>query len=87
MRQQFTERKFILGKISLIKTLTYRELIICSSKQLLDQEFELILKTITLNGYPFNLVQRKIKNTIDQYQKTTNQDKRLFTLLISVQIT
>jgi hypothetical protein len=62
-------------KISLIKTLTYRALNICSSKQLLDQQCELIKTTMVKNGYPMNLVKRKIKNTIDQYQKTNQSNK------------
>jgi predicted GIY-YIG superfamily endonuclease len=58
-------------KISLIRTLTFRALNICSSKQLLEEQCNLIEKTMIQNGYPVNLVKRKIKNTIDQHQKTT----------------
>ncbi|CAF3882614.1 unnamed protein product [Adineta steineri] len=68
-------------KIGLIRTLTHRALNICSSKQLLDQQCELILKTLTINGYPINLVKRKINYTIDQHHRTnekTNINKKVF---------
>ena len=54
-------------KIGLIKTLTYRTLKICSSKISLNQQCELIKETMTKNGYPINLVKRKIDNSIVQY--------------------
>jgi predicted GIY-YIG superfamily endonuclease len=62
-------------KIGLIKTLTFRALSICSSKQLLEEQCELIETTMIHNGYPVNLVRRKIKNTIEQYQKNASTTK------------
>ncbi|CAF1345381.1 unnamed protein product, partial [Didymodactylos carnosus] len=43
---------------------------ICSSKQLLEEQCTFIEKTMIQNGYPVNLVKRKVKNTIDRYQKS-----------------
>ena len=63
-------------KIGLIKTLTYRALNICSSKTLLNQQCESIKETMIKNGYPTNLVKRKIQNTIDQYQKINDATKK-----------
>ena len=63
-------------KIGLIKTLTYRALKICSSRALLKQQCELIEETIVKNGYPTNLVRRKIQNTINQYQKINESTKK-----------
>jgi hypothetical protein len=57
------------------KTLTFRALSICSSKQLLEKQCELIETTMIHNRYPVNLVRRKIKNTIEQYQKNTTTTK------------
>lgn len=57
-------------KTGLIKTLTFRAISICSSKQLLDEQCDLIEKTMIQNGYPRGLVKRKIKNTIEQHQKS-----------------
>jgi hypothetical protein len=51
-------------KISLIKTLTYRALNICSSKQLLNEQLELIKTTMIKSGYPINLVKRKMKTSL-----------------------
>ncbi|CAF1208252.1 unnamed protein product [Rotaria sordida] len=73
-------------KIGLIKTLTFRALSICSSKRLLEEQCELIERTMICNGYPVNLVKRKIKNTIEQYHnnrstiknKIKTKEKKLF---------
>ena len=59
----------------MIKTLTYRTLNICSSKILLNQRCKLIKEILIKNGYPINLIKRKIKNTIDQYQKKNSTDQ------------
>jgi hypothetical protein len=64
-------------KIGLIKTLTFRALNICSSKQLLDEQCKVIEETLCYNGYPVNLVKRKMKNTIEQFHNntSTNNDR------------
>ena len=70
-------------KIGLISTLTIRALRICSSKRLFEEQCSLIEDTMIKNGYPVNLVRRKIKNTTDQYQKRNERPqavpkKRIF---------
>ena len=54
-------------KTGLIRTLTFRALSICSSKALLNDECKIIESMLPKNGYPLNLVKRKMKNTIDQF--------------------
>jgi hypothetical protein len=67
-------------KIGLIRTLTFRALSICSSITLLNEECKTIESMLTTNGYPLNLVKRKIKNTIDRFNstKTPNPPKKIF---------
>jgi hypothetical protein len=67
-------------KVGLIRTLTFRALSICSSKILLNEECKIIESLLTRNGYPLNLVKRKMKNTIDQFNKTKlpNLPKKIF---------
>ena len=73
-------------KINLIKTLTYRALNICSSKQLFDKERKLIETTMIKNGYPVNFVRRKINNIIDQQREAnhTGQNKSKKKLFIPI---
>ncbi|CAF1119945.1 unnamed protein product, partial [Didymodactylos carnosus] len=56
-------------KIGLIKTLTIRAIRICSSTKLLKEECEHIEQCLIRNGYPKNLIKRKIKYTIEQKQQ------------------
>ena len=68
--------------MGLIRTLTHRAMSICSSKTLLNEECKTIEALLTRNGYPINLVKRKIKNTIEQFNKkkptTTTALKKAF---------
>ncbi len=59
---------------------TFRALSICSSITLLKEECQIIESLLTRNGYPLNLVRRKIKNNIDQFKttKTQNSSKKTF---------
>jgi hypothetical protein len=67
-------------KVGLIRTLTFRALSICSSKMLLNEQCKIIESMLTTNGYPLNLVKRKMKNTIDQFNatKSPNPPKKAF---------
>ncbi|CAF4195564.1 unnamed protein product, partial [Rotaria sordida] len=84
IEQQIEEYEYS-DKIKLY-TLTFRALSICSSKRLLEEQCELIERTMICNGYPVNLVKRKIKNTIEQYHnnrstiknKIKTKEKKLF---------
>jgi hypothetical protein len=70
-------------KISLIRTLTFRALSICSSKTLLKEECQTIESLLTRNGYPLNLVKKKIKDTIDQFNMTKIQSSPKKTFLFA----
>ena len=53
---------------------------ICSSKFLLNAECKTIESMVTSNGYPLNLIKRKVKNTIDQFNttKTPNLQNKIY---------
>lgn len=64
-RQSCQVKKYTIG---VIKTLIFGEISTCPSKQLPDEQCELIEKTMVQNGYPLNLVRRKIENPIEQHR-------------------
>ena len=51
-------------KLSTIKTLVRRAKFICSDQTSLNEEISYIRKTMQLNGYPLNVINKTIKDTL-----------------------
>ncbi len=71
-------------KVDLIRTLTFRALSICSSTTLLKEEYKIIESLLIRNGYPLNLIKRKMKNTTDQFNITKTQTPPKKTFFIPI---
>ena len=54
-------------KLSTIKTLVRRAKFICSDQTTLKEGLSYIRKTMQLNGYPLNVINKTIKNTLQNH--------------------
>ena len=59
-------------KVSTLSSMIYRAVRICSSYQLLHEEFEFIEYISQLNGYPVNFVKSQIRKTLNRHIEKSN---------------
>jgi len=59
-------------KISTISSMIYRAIKICSTYELLHEEFEFIEFICQLNGYPINFIRSQIRKTFNRYWDKIN---------------
>ncbi|CAF1483936.1 unnamed protein product, partial [Didymodactylos carnosus] len=58
-----------LNKNKKVINISQGELLALKGLQLLDEQYGIIEKSLVQNGYPVSLIKRKMKNTIEQFQK------------------
>ena len=63
----FSSNQQLHVKLSTIKTLVKRAKFICSDQTSLNRESSYIRKTMQLNGYPLNAINKTIKNTLQKH--------------------
>ena len=68
----FSSNQPLHVKLSTIKTLVKREKFICSDQTSLNKELSYIRKTMQLNGYPLNVIHKRIKNTLQNHNSEHN---------------
>ena len=59
-------------KASVISALTRRAKLVCTKNEYLAEELQYIKKTMMLNGYPKNLIEKEIGNTSKKIETTLN---------------
>ena len=79
----FSSNQPLHVKVSTIKTLVRRAKFICSDQASLNEELSYIRKTMQLNGYPLNVINKTIKNTL-QYHNSEHKSKELQPLKILI---
>ena len=72
----FSSNQLLHVKLSTIKTLGRRAKFICSDQTSLNEEISCIRKTRQLNGYPLNVINKTIKDTL-QIHNSEHKSKEL----------
>ena len=62
-------------KASVVSTMVYRAIKICSSFKLMHDEFEFIKNISVKNGYPKKFIESQIKKTLDRYYQKSDKTK------------
>ena len=81
---QFSSNQPLHVKLSTIKTLVRRAKFICSDQTSLNEELSYIRKTMQLNGYPLNVINKTIKDTL-QSHNSEHKSKELEPLKMFIQ--
>ena len=81
---QFSSNQPLHVKLSTIKTLVRRAKFICSDQTSLNEELSYIRKTMQLNGYPLNVINKTIKDTL-QSHNSEHKSKELEPLKMYIQ--
>ena len=63
----FSSNQPLHVKLSTIKILVSRAKLICSDQTSLNEELSYIRKTMQLNGYPLNVINKTIKDTLQSH--------------------
>ena len=63
----FSSNEPLHVKLSTIKTLVKREKFICSDETSLNEVLSYFRKTMQLNGYPLNIINKTIQNTLQNH--------------------
>ena len=81
---QFSSNQPLHVKLSTIKTLVRRAKFICGDQTSLNEELPYIRKTMQLNGYPLNVINKTIKDTL-QSHNSEHKSKELEPLKMFIQ--
>ena len=70
--QSFVPKSY---KVSVVSTMVYGAIKICSSFKLMHDEFEFIKNISVKNGYPKEFIESQIKKTLDRYYQKSDKTK------------
>ena len=70
--QSFVPKSY---KVSVVSTMVYRAIKICSSFKPMHDEFEFIKNISVKNGYPKKFIESQIKKTLDRYYQKSDKTK------------